>query len=87
MVQVRFCIISFVPSTVVLKIPSTLIVGVGNVGGSISMLFGAVSVSVWFGWPACESGLNIWLNPNNSVEPETVGESVGVWFVCGCTLR
>ena len=67
---------SFVPSTVVLRIPSKLICGAVSVGGSVSMLYGAISVSVWHCWPACGSGLNSRLSPDKSVEP--VGESIGV---------
>ena len=77
-VGVRFQIISFVPSTVVLRIVFKLICEAVSAGGSISMLFGAVSVtvSVWFSWLACRSGINSRLSPDKSVEP--VGESVGV---------
>ena len=75
-VGARFWIISFVLSTVVLRILSKLICRAVGVGGSISMLFGtvSVSVSVWLSWLACGSELNSRLSPDLSVEP--VGESV-----------
>ena len=47
MVGARFWIIYFVPSTVVSRIPSKLILGVGNVGNSVSMLLDVVSISVY----------------------------------------
>ena len=81
MVGVRFWIISFVPSTVVLRIPSKLILGVGNVGNSVSMLLDVVSISVsiWSSWPGCGSGLNCWLSSWLADESvETIGERVGV---------
>ena len=45
-VGARLWIISFAPTTVMLRISSKLIFGAVSAGGSVSMLFGAVSVSV-----------------------------------------
>ena len=49
------------------RIPSEVICEAVCVGGSVSMLFGAISVSLWLCWPACRS-VNLWSQLGRALE-------------------